>query len=78
MKFRDISTYCYNGHVYLVGEYGSDEEREKALEIAQGVSGVRSVTHYLLQKNAGDTCGWTDNLEISGRIKADLIGDEDI
>ncbi len=78
VKFRDISTFCYNGHVYLVGEYGSKEEREKALEIARGVSGVRSVTHYLLPKNAGDTCGWTDNLEIGSRIKAGLIGDEDI
>jgi hyperosmotically inducible protein len=77
IKILDISTFCYNGHVYLVGEYGTEKERERALEIASNTSGVKSVTHYLLRKKE-DTCGWTDNLEIDGKIRAELIGDQDI
>ena len=78
IKILDISTFCYNGHVYLVGEYGTEKEKERALEIANNASGVKSVTHYLLRKNKEDTCGWTDKLEIDGKIRAELIGDRDI
>ena len=51
---------------------------ERALEIANDVPGVKSVTYYLLRKREEDTCGWTDNLEIGAKIKAELIGDRDI
>jgi hyperosmotically inducible protein len=78
IKVLDISTFCYNGYVYLVGEYGTEKEKERALEIANNASGVKSVTHYLLRKNKEDTCGWTDKLEIDGKIRAELIGDRDI
>ena len=78
IKILDISTFCYNGYVYLVGEYGTEKEKERALEIANNASGVKSVTHYLLRKNKEDTCGWTDKAEIDGKIRAELIGDRDI
>jgi len=78
IKNLNISTFCYNGHVYLVGEYGAEKERERALEIAHHASGVKSVTAYLLRKKKEDTCGTTDNLEIGAKIKATLIGDKDI
>ena len=78
VKILDISTFCYYGHVYLVGEYGTEKERERALEIANQVSGVKFVTHHLLRKKKEDTCGTTDNLEINGKIQAELIGDKDI
>jgi hyperosmotically inducible periplasmic protein len=78
IKVLDISTFCYNGHVYLVGEYGTEKEREKAVEIANHAPGVKSVTLYLLRKKKGDTCGMTDNLQINGKIQGELIGDKDI
>jgi hyperosmotically inducible protein len=78
LKVFDISPFCYNGHVYLVGEYGTEKQRERALEIANLVQGVKSVTHHLLRKKKEDTCGMTDNLEINGKIQAELIGDKDI
>ncbi len=78
IKFLDISTFCYEGHVYLVGEYGKEKEKERALEIANQVPGTKSVTHHLLKKRKDDTCGWTDNLEIGGKIRVELIGDQDI
>ncbi len=53
IKLLDISTFCYSGEVYLVGEYGTEKEKEKALEIAKaiaharGAKGARGVTSYL-------------------------------
>jgi hyperosmotically inducible periplasmic protein len=78
IKALDISPFCYNGHVYLVGEYGTEKERGRALEIANKVAGVNSITPYLLPKKKKDTCGTTDNVEIAAKVSAKLIGDKDI
>jgi hyperosmotically inducible periplasmic protein len=71
IKALDISTFCYKGNVYLVGEYGKEREKVRALEIAHHVPGVKSVTHHLLRMKKDDTCGTKDNLEINGKIQAD-------
>jgi len=78
VKFLDISTYCYDGHVYLVGEYENPTQKRQALKLANGVEGVKSVTGYFLPKTKGDLCGTTDNLELSARVKAKLIKDKNI
>ncbi len=78
IKILDISTFCYNGNVYLVGEYGARKQRERAMEIATGVPGAKSVTPYLLPKRKGDTCGTTDNITIAAKVNTKLIADKDI
>ncbi|HVN96817.1 MAG TPA: BON domain-containing protein [Syntrophorhabdaceae bacterium] len=78
VKILDISTYCYYGQVYLVGEYETEKERDRAMQLASTASGVKSVIPYLLRKKKSDTCGITDNLEISTKLKAKLIADKDI
>jgi len=50
MKVFDVSAYCYKGHVYLVGEYYSARQKEKAVTIAKGIEGVKSVQTYILPK----------------------------
>ena len=78
IKYFDISTYCYNGHVYLVGEYANAEQKNQAVKLAGEVEGVKSVTGYFLPKREDSTCGTTANLELLAKIKAKLIGDMDI
>ena len=78
IKSLDISTGCYQGHVYLVGEYDKAVQKERAIIIAKGVEGVKSVTTYLLPKKKGDLCGTDDNLKIAGKVKVKLIEDKDI
>jgi len=78
VKALDISAYCYNGHVYLVGEYDRAPQKERAIMIAEGVEGVRSVHTYILLKKKSDTCGTSDNLAIRGRVDAKLVADKDI
>lgn len=78
VKAAGISTYSYYGDVYLIGEYGSREEINRAIRIAKGVQGVRTVTDWLLPKRVNDTCGMTDNLGILAEVKKRLIKDEDI
>jgi hyperosmotically inducible protein len=78
IKYFDISTYCYNGHVYLVGEYDTADQRNQAVKLAKEVEGVKSVTDYFLPKSKDDTCETAKNLELSSKVKIKLIGDVDI
>jgi hyperosmotically inducible protein len=78
IKLLDISTGCYRGHVYLVGEYDDAAQKDRAIKIANGVEGVKSVTTYLVPKKKDDLCGLDDNLKIDGKVKAKLIEDKNI
>jgi hyperosmotically inducible protein len=78
IKYFDISTYCYNGHVYLVGEYDRVDQKNQAVKLAREVEGVKSVTDYFLPKKADETCGTTTNLKLLAKVKTELIGDKDI
>jgi hyperosmotically inducible protein len=77
-KFLDVSSYCYTGNVYLVGEYETENQKERAILIARGVKGVASVTPYMLPKREVKGCGSTDNLVITSEVKSKLIGDKEI
>lgn len=78
VKVLNISANCYNGHVYLVGEYETGKEKERVIEIAKKVEGVKSVTTYLLSKKKGDLCKTSDNLAITAKVKTKLIKDKEI
>ena len=78
IKYFDISTYCYNGHVYLVGEYDTVDQKNQSVKLAGEVEGVKSVTDYFLPKKKDDTCGTMANLKLSTKVKTKLIGDKDI
>ncbi len=74
----EYATFCYNGDVYLVGEYEKAEQKEKVLKIAHSVKGVKSVTTYLLPRKKIDTYGKMDHAAISIRVHGLLIEDNDI
>ncbi len=78
VKALDIAVYSYLGQVYLVGEYETAAAVDRATAIARAVEGVRTVTTYLLPKKDDPECGWSDNVALETKIKAALIGDEDI
>lgn len=78
VSYLNISPLSYEGHVYLVGEYGSEAERDRALALAKAEDGVRGVTAFLLPKKKDDLCGITDNLEKKARVTQLLIADQDI
>ncbi len=78
MSVLSIDPYVFNGDVYLVGEYANATQKAKAVSLAKGVEGVRSVTTYLLPEKEDPACGTTDNIKVAAKVKAALIGDGDI
>ncbi len=78
IKTLDLTAKCFGGHVYLVGEYESPKQMDRALAIVKEVEGVNSLTPYLIPKKKLASCGTTDNLKIRGAIETKLIGDKEI
>jgi len=78
VKYMDFDASSYEGLVYIVGEYESRAQVNRAIEIAKSVEGVRSVTTYLLPKKANDSCGTTDNLDLYAKVKNLLVQDKDV
>lgn len=72
----DISVESYAGDVYLIGEYEREEDKAKSLNIAQSVTGVKSLTAYLLPVQKNHPCGTVKNLEITAAIKQWLFTDQ--
>ncbi|MGD9182152.1 MAG: BON domain-containing protein [Desulfobacterales bacterium] len=77
VKARQIDVDTVDGHVTLTGVVGTSKESARAVEIAQGVAGVKSVTNNLQigERSFGDI--WDDNL-ISNKIKAKLIAEPEV
>ena len=77
-KLRNISPFCFNRSVYLVGEYETEQEKEAAIAIAKSVKGVQSVELYLLPKANDALCTRTNNRALSAKVKIKLIRDKDV
>jgi hyperosmotically inducible protein len=78
VKDLNITPRCYNGHAYLVGEYETEKQKERAVEIAKAVEGVKSLETYLLPKKEDDPCKPEENLRITSEVKAKIAGDRKI
>ena len=74
----NLSSGCYRGHVYLVGEYEKTSQKNRAIKIAKSIEGVKSVTTYLLPKKKDDVCGTDDNIKLALEVKTKLVADKDI
>ena len=77
VKARQIDIDTIGGHVTLTGAVGTRKESTRAVQIARGVAGVKSVTNHLQigERSYGDILD--DNL-ISNKIKAKLIAEPDV
>lgn len=78
IKYMDFDAAVYDGHAYVLGEYESQQQVARSVQIARAVDGVRAVTTYMLPKKDDELCGTTDNLLLYGKIKKELIADEDV
>ena len=74
----DFSVSSYESHVYLIGEYKTVAQKKRAIKLAKNMAGVKGITTYLLPENPKALCGTAQNLELTVKVKAKLIGDKEI
>lgn len=70
-KAYATKTYCFVGHVFLVGAVNDKAFRAKAVQIAKSIDGVKKVTTHFV--NESDTTA--DDLEIAAKVRTELIAD---
>ncbi len=74
----EVSVTSYNGNVFLVGEYKNTSQKNRFLNAAKKIEGIKSVKSYLLQVKKDSSCDTKKNLEITVNVKSKLIGDGSI
>ncbi|SKA82163.1 hyperosmotically inducible protein [Paucidesulfovibrio gracilis DSM 16080] len=73
-----LKAHVYNGHVYLVGEYESEEQRRAALDIVTAVAGSGKVTMRTLPLKRGGQCSDSRNNALARDVTAKLIADSKV
>jgi len=77
IKALDISVYCFKGTVFLVGLIEQDAQKDRVIQLAKGVDGVKSIETYILHKGEDRSIGKSvDDVVITAKVKAKLIGDK--
>lgn len=71
-----VKTYCFLGHVTLLGQLADEPFKSFAVETAKKTSGVKGVsTHW---EAPGKTDTTAADIEIAAKIRAALVADKDI
>lgn len=78
LHYKDIRPHCYNGHVYLLGAFNSDDQFEEATRLAANSPGVRSVTRCLYDEREGPVFPKAENETMRDDILAKIVVDESI
>ena len=78
VKYLDFDAASYLGHVYIVGEYESQAQVNRAVSIARGTEGVKRVTTYLLPKRDVTGCDTAESLRIKTQLNSALLADQDV
>ena len=77
VKARQIDVDTIGGHVTLTGAVATRQESTRAVQIAQSVPGVKSVSNNIQIGERGFGEIWDDNV-ISNKIKAKLIAEPEV
>jgi osmotically-inducible protein OsmY len=73
--FVDVSTIVFEGRVLMMGEVKSEEDRQRAIEIAWSNSAVKAVLNELKIRNDEKPASKTTDNWIATKLKTRLIQD---
>ncbi len=76
--FRDVSTDVTEGRVLLTGSVPRRDDKVAATRIAWETDGVVEVTDELTVEEDAGTIAYFEDVAISNRLRAKLLGDADV
>lgn len=77
LSILGLSTFAYNGHVYVVGEYDEKKDFKLIRKIVRNKKKVNSLTTYLFAEDE-KACGKTDDYVIQMAVKSALLNDDSV
>ncbi len=78
LNIMDVSTYAYNGHVYVVGEYDEKEDFQRIRNIVKKAGKVNSLTTYMFAEKDDPKCSSTDDYMLQMSVKTALLDDPSV
>ncbi|GEM_PF-122054 len=78
LEILDLSTFSYNGNVYIVGEYDEKEDFQRIRKIVKRYEKAHSLTTYLFAEDEKTECSSTDDYLLQMTVKSALLENEDV
>ncbi len=78
VEYLDFNSASYLGHVYIIGEYETQAQVDRAVSLARAVDGVRAVTTYLVPERDVPNCSTAKAIRIKQELAAELLGDKTV
>lgn len=78
LNIMDLSTYAYNGNVYIVGTYDEKSDFHRIRKIVKSSRKVNSLTTYLFAEEQDTSCSATDDYMLQMSVKSALLEDQKI
>ncbi|SDK88392.1 hyperosmotically inducible protein [Maridesulfovibrio ferrireducens] len=78
LEVLGISTYSYNGHVYVVGKYDEKEDFNHIRKIVKKSGKVNSLTTFLFAEKEDAACNAADDYMLQMQVKGALLNDESV
>lgn len=78
LEILDLSTYSYNGNVYVVGEYDEKEDFKRIRKIVKRYTKAHSLTTFLFAEKDNAQCGSTDDYMLQMAVKSALLENKDV
>ncbi|WP_321402751.1 BON domain-containing protein [Maridesulfovibrio sp.] len=77
LNIMDLSTYAYNGNVYVIGEYDEKEDFKRIRKIVRKKKNVNSLTTYLFAEDE-NACSRADDYIVQMAVKSALLNDDSV
>lgn len=78
VEYLDFNSASYLGHVYIIGEYETQAQIDRAVSLARAVDGVHSVTTYLVPERDVPDCSTAKAIRIKNELAAKLLSDSEV
>ncbi|CCO25381.1 BON domain-containing protein [Maridesulfovibrio hydrothermalis] len=78
LEILDISTYAYNGHVYVIGKYDEKEDFQRIRQIVKNTKEANSLTTYLFAEKEEEQCSASDDYLLQMSVKTALLNDDSV
>ena len=78
LDILDLSTYSYNGNVYVIGTYDKKEDFKHLRKIVKEARKANSLTLYLYPEEKNAACGPFDDRMLQLKVKGDLLSSESV
>lgn len=78
LNVLDLSTYVYNGHVYVIGTYDEQEDFKRIRKVVKSKDKVNSLTTYLFKEDDSSICNSAEDYLLQLAVKGALLEGESI